>query len=182
MLRVLCASLVLGFGFVHPWTTDLVANNPEWSQSQAPGSAAAQGSSQASPVSAKSAEPSATPDLLDEANKFYRKGDFDRAIQRYQQLLQARPNSPDAYAGLTRVYLRKKDVQQAFDTVTRGLQLADSPVERVALGEVYFRQGRIPEAEREWLNVISSGHSDARAYLGLAGCAGPSACTRVAAI
>jgi tetratricopeptide (TPR) repeat protein len=38
----------------------------------------------------------------------------------------------------------------------------------VASGAVYFRQGRIPEAEQEWLSVISSGNRNARAYLGLA--------------
>jgi TonB family protein len=134
-------------------------------QSRVPASTATPVPPQASPMPA---EPAAAPDLLDEANNFYRKGDFDRAIQKYQQLLQTRPNSPDAYAGLTRVYLKKKDVQQAFDTVTRGLQSADSPVLRVALGEVYFRQGRIPKAEQEWLNVISSGQGNAGAYLGLA--------------
>jgi Flp pilus assembly protein TadD len=39
---------------------------------------------------------------------------------------------------------------------------------RVALGEVLFREGKLPDAEREWLNVINSGHVDARAHLGLA--------------
>ena len=114
------------------------------------------------------AEPAAGPDPLSEAKGFYRKGDFDRAIQKYQQLLQEKPHSPDAYAGLTRVYLKEKNVKQASDTVTQGLQLADSPLVRVALGEVYFREGKISEAEREWVNVINSGHQDARAYLGLA--------------
>jgi tetratricopeptide (TPR) repeat protein len=110
----------------------------------------------------------ATSDPLSEAKGFYRKGDFDRAIQKYQELLRERPNSPDACAGLTRVYLKKKDVGRAYDTVTKGLQVVDSPLVRVALGEVYFRQGKIPEAEREWINVINAGHQDARAYLGLA--------------
>jgi tetratricopeptide (TPR) repeat protein len=114
------------------------------------------------------AEPAAALNPLGEAKEFYRKGDFDRAIQKYQQVLQEKPDSPDAYAGLTRVYLKKKDVKHASDTVTQGLQLADSPVVRVALGEVYFRQGKIAEAEREWVNVINSGRQDARAYLGLA--------------
>jgi hypothetical protein len=38
----------------------------------------------------------------------------------------------------------------------------------VALGEVQFRQGKISEAEQEWVKVINSGHMDARAFLGLA--------------
>jgi tetratricopeptide (TPR) repeat protein len=102
-----------------------------------------------------------------EAAAFYYQGDFKAAIQKYQKILTDKPNSSEAYAGLTRVYLKQKNVEQANETILKGVQVADSPVVRVALGEVYFRQGKISEAEREWVNVINSGHADARAYLGL---------------
>ena len=111
---------------------------------------------------------SAPPDPLGEAKALARKGNFDAAIKKYQQLLQERPKSPDAYAGLTHCYLKKKDVTQAYETIANGLQVADSWPVRVALGEVYFRQGQIPKAEKEWVGVINSGHQAARAYLGLA--------------
>jgi tetratricopeptide (TPR) repeat protein/predicted aspartyl protease len=107
-------------------------------------------------------------DLLHKAKVFYNVGDFDHAIQTFQQLLQEQPTNSEAYAGLTRVYLKKKDPKQAFDTITKGLQLADAPDVHIALAEVYFRQGKISEAEQEWVKVIKSGHPDARAYLGLA--------------
>jgi len=105
---------------------------------------------------------------LGEAWTFYRKGDFEGAIRDYQQVLGETPASAEAYAGLTRVYLKKKDVQQASDTIHKALQVADGPALHVALGEVYFRQGKISDAELEWVKVINSGHADARAYLGLA--------------
>jgi predicted aspartyl protease len=38
----------------------------------------------------------------------------------------------------------------------------------VARAEVWFRQGKISEAEAEWVKVINSGYPDARAYLGVA--------------
>jgi len=121
------------------------------------------------PLDSTSAQPSsAPPDPLGEARALARKGNFDAAIKKYQQLLQEKPKSPDAYAGLTHCYLKKKDVTQAYETVTNGLQVADSWPVRVALGEVYFRQGKIPKAEKEWVDVINSGHQAARAYLGLA--------------
>jgi len=108
------------------------------------------------------------PDALADATKLYREGQFDGAIQKYQQVLAEKPNSSsEAYAGLTRLYLKQKNVRLANQTILKGVQVADGPVVRVALGEVYFRQGKIPEAEREWVNVINSGHADARAYLGL---------------
>jgi tetratricopeptide (TPR) repeat protein len=108
------------------------------------------------------------PDPLGEARTLAQKGDFDGAVKKYQQLLQEKPKSPDAYAGLTRVYLKKKDVAQAYETVTKGLEVSDAWPIHVALGEVYFRQGKITEAENEWVGVINSGHPSARAYLGLA--------------
>src|SRR5271169_7147035 len=44
---------------------------------------------------------------LGEALSLYRKGDFTAAIAKYQDLLQKNPRSPDAYAGLVRVYLKQ---------------------------------------------------------------------------
>jgi len=168
MFPALCFSLLFAFSGVPRGTIEFIANHPQWSQSQAPASVATPGPSQAAPTTGSSTGPDAALSFLREAMAFYRKGDFDHAIQKYQQMLRERPKSPDAYAGLTRVYLKKEDVKQAYDTVTQGLQSADSPVVHIALGEVYFRQGRIPEAEQEWVNVINSGRQDARAYFGLA--------------
>jgi tetratricopeptide (TPR) repeat protein len=110
----------------------------------------------------------ATPDPLAEANRHYRRGEFDAAIQSYNAVLQKNPKSPDAYAGLTRVHLKQKEVDQAFEIATKGLKATNSPTVDAALGEVLFRQGKIPEAEREWVNIINKGYPNARAYWGLA--------------
>lgn len=121
------------------------------------------------PATSSAAPPLDAPQTpLGEAMALARKGDYDAAIKKYQEVLQEKPKSPDAYAGLAYCYLKKKDVTQAFETVTKGLQINDAWPIRVALGEVYFRQGKIPEAEKEWVGVINSGHEAARAYLGLA--------------
>jgi TonB family protein len=161
------APAILADDFGHPGTPKSTAE--EFARpASAPTCKSAQLKTSEPAASATSSEPSAPPDPLREAKEFYRKGDFDHAIQKYLQLLQERPNSGEVYAGLTRLYLKKKDVKQASDTITKGLQVADSPVVHVALGEVYFRQGKISAAELEWVNVIKSGQRDARAYLGLA--------------
>jgi len=107
-------------------------------------------------------------DPLAIAKALLRRGDFDGATKKYRQVLEENPKSPDAYAGLTLCYLKQQNVAQAFETVTKALQFADSPPVRVALGEVYFRQGKIPEAEKEWVDVLKAGNPAARAYLGLA--------------
>lgn len=108
------------------------------------------------------------PDLLSEAHRLYNQGQFDSAVQKYQQALARKPDLAEAYAGLARVYMKQKNVRLADETISKGVEVADSPRVRVVLGEVYFRQGKISEAEHEWVNMINSGHGDGRAYLGLA--------------
>lgn len=107
------------------------------------------------------------PDPLGQAMSLYRKGDFDAALAKYQEILQQKPRSPDAYAGIIRVYLKQKKVDEAARTADQGLALSNAPRIQVAHAEVMFRQGKIEEAEKEWVNVINSGHPEARAYLGL---------------
>jgi predicted aspartyl protease len=119
------------------------------------------------PSTGEKATPGGT-DPVTEAGALYREGHLDEAAQRYQQLLQVQPKSGEAYAGLARVYLKQKRVQQARETISKGLAVADSPSVRVAQGEVLFREGKLAAAESEWLAVINSGHADARAHLGLA--------------
>ena len=112
--------------------------------------------------------PSGAANSLADALALYRKGDFDGAVQSYRQILIHEPKSPDAYAGLIRTYLKIKDVEQASQAATKALEIADSPPVRVALGELYFREGRIGDAQTEFRKVVQSGQPDARAYLGLA--------------
>src|SRR5580704_3235753 len=105
---------------------------------------------------------------IDQARILYRKGAFDAAIVKYQEFLRDHPHSPDAYAGLVRVYLKQKNVDLAAQTANQGVAQADSPRVEVARAEVWFRQGKISEAEKEWVDVINSGYPDAHAFLGLA--------------
>ena len=105
---------------------------------------------------------------LSEAIRHYNRGEFDAAIQNYNAVLQKNPKSPDAYTGLIRVYLKQKKVEQAYEIATKGVKITDAPTVHVALGEVYFRQGKIlGGGAEEWVNVINKGYPSARAYWGL---------------
>jgi TonB family protein len=105
---------------------------------------------------------------LDEAATLYRNGKFDEAAKRYERLLNAEAKSAEAYAGLARVYLKQNKLREAHDTVLKGLTVVDTAPIHIVLGELLFREGKLTEAEAEWLNVMNSGHVDARTHLGLA--------------
>jgi predicted aspartyl protease len=128
---------------------------------------AANGPTKPSPQVSPPAD-SPAPDPVGEAKVLLRKGDFDAALQKYQQLLQERPRSPDAWSGVVRVYLKKREVQRAAETVSQARMVTDAWPLHIAIGELYFRQGKISDAEKEWVEVLDAGHRNARVYLGLA--------------
>ena len=105
---------------------------------------------------------------LGEARLLYRKGNFVGALAQYEDILKTNPKSPDALAGEVHVYLKLKDVEHAAHAVEQGLAQSNSPHLKVAQAEVWFRQGKIDEAEKQWVEIINSGYPEARAFLGLA--------------
>ena len=97
MRWALCVILLFELNSVVFGTSEFIDNQSQSSSSdQSPSSSAATPSTlQSSSAAAISAEPAAAPDPFGEATRLYRKGDFDGAVQKYQQLLQEKPNSPD---------------------------------------------------------------------------------------
>jgi thioredoxin-like negative regulator of GroEL/predicted aspartyl protease len=122
--------------------------------------------SSAAPISA-TGPTTVQPVILDAIN-LYRRGDFDAAVEKYREILRTDAKNSDAFAGLTRTLLKQRKVDEARATLVKALPIADSPQLRIAAAEVDFREGSLSEAEREWAEVINSGHPDGRAYLGLA--------------
>ena len=133
--------------------------------SSSPSSTSSLSAPAASPSSAQ--QPPIT-QLLARGLQAYRTGKFDAAVEEYMTVLQQYPKSGEAYAGLTRVYLKQEKVQTAFETASKGVsEVSDSPATHTALGEVYFRQGKMVESEGEFRKGVNTTHPEARAYLGL---------------
>lgn len=117
-------------------------------------------------LSSTQAPPGTSP--LAKAAQLYRVGKFDSAAQEYEAILQADPRAALAYVGLVRVYLKQKKIAEAYSAAAKAVELAPNVnAVRVALGEVYFRQGKFPEAEHEFFALAKAGTAEARAYLGL---------------
>jgi tetratricopeptide (TPR) repeat protein len=113
--------------------------------------------------------PSARAVAFAKAQHLYRAGKLGDAENEYRALLQGDPQSALAYVGLVRVYLKEKRVADASAAAAKAVELA-APLSavHVAMGEVYFRQAKMAEAEKEFLGEVRRGTRDARAYMGMA--------------
>jgi tetratricopeptide (TPR) repeat protein len=106
---------------------------------------------------------------LGEAEQLYRMGKFDEAIQRYNAILGSGADDGVAYTGLARAYLKLKKTDDAYLAAMKAVEHDPSlGTARSALGEVYFRQGKLHEAETDFLTALKLDQADARSYLGLA--------------
>jgi tetratricopeptide (TPR) repeat protein len=106
---------------------------------------------------------------LSNALHLYRTGKFDEAATAYNAIISA--GGPDlvlAYTGLARVYLRQEKVSEAFAAANSAVALTPGKTPAITvLGEVYFRQGKLKQAEDAFLNPLRACDVDARSYLGL---------------
>jgi len=97
-----------------------------------------------------------------------RTGKLDAAEEEFTALCKGADAAP-AYAGLARVELKRRHPEDAFASAAKAVELAPHSADaQVAMGEVNYRQGRIPDAEKIFVDVINSGADNARAYFGLA--------------
>ena len=105
---------------------------------------------------------------LEEAQRFFRMGKFDKAIDSYNGIIDGGTDDASAYAGIARVYLKLKKPDQAYSAAAKAVErdpmLATA---HSALGEAYLREGRLPEAREEFATALRLNPPDARAYLGL---------------
>lgn len=133
----------------------------------------------AAPVPPQSAPAtaSAPASALSDAMGLYRKGSFDLALAKYNEVLKSDPHSGEAYAGIIRCYLKQEKLREADDVLHKALQSNPAnPDLKVAEGELLFRQGEIPEAGKLFDEVITTPPDPAQpqtppnphAYLGAA--------------
>jgi tetratricopeptide (TPR) repeat protein len=116
--------------------------------------------------------PSTTPNsaesALEAANQLYRKGNPAAAVEAFKAIATSDPQSALAYVGLARAYLALKNPTDAADASSKAVKLApNQDAVHVALGEVYFRQGKMAQAETEFTTLVKANTKEARAYLGL---------------
>ena len=105
-----------------------------------------------------------------DALHLYRTGKFSDAVAAYNAIISSGgPDVTNAYAGLARVYLRQYKTNDAFEAASKAVALTPGKTPAItAMGEVYFRQGKMVLAEHAFLDPIQACDVDPRSYLGLA--------------
>lgn len=104
------------------------------------------------------------PHPLQNANFYYRLGDYDRAIERYQELIQDAPTW-EAYYHLAHALIGKDDRDQAVTMLEQALALSpDNPMIYRDLGLLALDNGLDEIAERFWMEAVQLKPDDARLY------------------
>lgn len=105
---------------------------------------------------------------MESAVGLYRSQEFSDAATAFGQIGQmGGADSPAAFAWLARADLKLSKLGEAEAAARKALSLsANLPTGHSALGEVYFREGKFADAEREFLTPLKAGIPDPRAYFG----------------
>src|SRR5260370_31026860 len=107
-----------------------------------------------------------TPELP-AARTLVNQGKFQETVTAYKTILYKDKSSAPAHAGLVQALLKLDDVAAADAASQSALELLPrSVVVHAARGDVYFRQGLMPLAEREYKTALDADPKCPRAILG----------------
>jgi hypothetical protein len=103
------------------------------------------------------------------AEMLYRSGKFAEAAAKFQAMVKADPKMVPAQVGLIHSLLREQKIDEAQAAAIRALTLQpDAAPLTTAMGDVQFRMGEMPEAERSYLKALNLNPKDPAPYIGVA--------------
>jgi tetratricopeptide (TPR) repeat protein len=114
-------------------------------------------------------DPAAQNAEFDSAYTLYRAGKYAEAAAKFQALVKADPKMVLAQAGLVHSLLREQKIDEAQAAAIRALTLQPNSAPLITtMGDVQFRLGEMPEAERSYLKAQGLTPNDPAPYLGVA--------------
>ena len=120
-------------------------------------------------LSAQEASTSALTSELAQADKLFFAGRLDEAATKYQAIANADPKAVAAQVGLIRIYLIQQKLDQAQATMKAALAAEpNSALLMLTEGDVDFRLGKLPDAERAYVKAQNLVPKEPAPYLGLA--------------
>ncbi len=106
---------------------------------------------------------------LNSANMLYRSGKFAEAATKFQAIVKADPMDLLAQLGLIHSLLRAQELDQAQSAAIAAVTAQPNSSQLVtALGDVQFRRGEMPEAERSYLKAEGLDSKNPAPYIGAA--------------
>ena len=123
------------------------------------------------PIRAFTASPGPPQQSVDmsTANMLYRSGKFAEAATKLQAIVKADPTNVAAQVGLVQSLLRAQEIDEAQAAAVRALTLQPGSASLVtAMGDVQFRLGQMPEAERSYLKAEGLDPNNPLPYVGAA--------------
>jgi tetratricopeptide (TPR) repeat protein len=97
--------------------------------------------------------------------KYYRDGDYDRAIAEYNRCISLKADYAEAYASRGNAYRRKGDVARAIEDYTRAISLKSAYAEVYNYrGFLYARRGELRRAVEDYTQAIRYKSDYADAY------------------
>ena len=123
------------------------------------------------PIRAFTEAPEPAPQNADmsSADMLYRSGRFAEAAAKFQAIVKADPKIVPAQVGLIYSFLREQKIDEAQAAAISALTLQpNSALLVTAMGDVQFRLGEMPEAERSYLKAESLNPNDPAPYIGVA--------------
>ncbi len=123
------------------------------------------------PIQAFSAGQASAPQSTDmsTADMLYRSGKFAEAATKLQAIVKADPTNVSAQVGLVQSLLHAQEIDEAQAAAAKALTLHPSSASLVtAMGDVQFRLGEMPEAERSYLKAEGMDPNNPLPYIGAA--------------
>ncbi|MBI5465773.1 MAG: tetratricopeptide repeat protein, partial [Candidatus Kerfeldbacteria bacterium] len=110
-----------------------------------------------------------TSELLEQASKAQVAGRLDEAEGKYLEVLRRDPHYLAAYQGLAEVYEEQRDYEEAREIYEYLLKRGGTSLSHLGLARVASGQGRLEEAQEEYLKTIDELPQAAQPHLELAG-------------
>lgn len=174
-LRVLCLVLSIVCFASAGWAQNGSGSTPSpglQSNPQSPGvvihmGSAGKGTVQTVPTAPPASASGIMPTLA-AANQFFAERKIPEAAAKYQAVVKADPKVIPAQVGLLRCYLMLQKLDEAQAAATSAVAvLPAAPQVLTTAGDVQFRAGKLPEAERLYSKAISLYANDPEPYIGL---------------
>lgn len=92
---------------------------------------------------------------------YYRKKDYDTALQEYAKAIEYKPNSPKVYSNMGIIYFERGQVDKAQEVYEKAVKIDPRYVDaRRNLGSVYARKGNFPAAVEQFSEALKYSPDD----------------------